>query len=748
MNPSTSSLSHSSTSSSLNAERRPSSAPQSRNPISVRLYKVLGSNIEDDATQEALQTLSDLYIAPNVTVRNEKGSLTIQEDAEFGEQEQGSARAVPLTEAVPGELAANARRHMRRDLENKLARGSEQFLKAFGEVDQKLDELQQHISDMQSSCDEAERQLHLTTNSSKTLLERAGNLREERQAIENKKSIVTGFLARFTLNEEESQAITSRDEPVGPRLFTAMDRTEGIRDDCRILMSGEDGPTQAGMDIMASTSSLLEQGYEKIVRWCSREFLQKGRELHLEITPTMREAIKRLRKRPELLTEALTFLSETRQATLMTSFITALTRGGPSGLPRPIELHAHDPLRYVGDMLAWVHQAMAAEYELLEALFGVANDGRMVGSVRVFDGKSEEEDWIKELMDSCVGKLCVPLKIRVQQTIRSQESSIVSYKIANLLQFYMLTMRRTIGDDALLSTTLLEITDSAYGAFYEFISAQGRALSGTQLVSKFNSFSPGPLLNLGCLFKDVHDTSLTPPLAILDHIQVLREIMSVYQSSFFGEGDEAEQVAGFEKILDIMIDPAIEMVTIENEKKQRLRPRWDQPIYVLNCLSYIETVLEPFTFTRAKQGVIRSLMEERVLSLIEEHYTNIMIDAHIHHVAEACANHTTDEPLSRIPSMQPTELQVALRNFSLWLSSPDVFQPPRLSQLTVQHLHTTIHQTAMERMARAYGMICEEVKKPANKYEAASTLLGSERPFGQIHLLRQILGIDDEDVAT
>ena len=37
-------------------------------------------------------------------------------------------------------------------------------------------------------------------------------------------------------------------------------------------------------------------------------------------------------------------------------FIQALTRGGPGGMPRPIEMHAHDPRRYLGDMLAWVHQ--------------------------------------------------------------------------------------------------------------------------------------------------------------------------------------------------------------------------------------------------------------------------------------------------------------------------------------------------------------------------------------------------------
>lgn len=40
--------------------------------------------------------------------------------------------------------------------------------------------------------------------------------------------------------------------------------------------------------------------------------------------------------------------------------------------------------------------------------------------------------------------------------MRAQESSIVAYKVANLLQFYTVTMMRTIGEDAVLSRTLKE----------------------------------------------------------------------------------------------------------------------------------------------------------------------------------------------------------------------------------------------------------------------------------------------------
>lgn len=67
-----------------------------------------------------------------------------------------------------------------------------------------------------------------------------------RQEVETKRSIVTAFLARFTLDEEETEALISRDVPIGQRFFDAMDKTERIRDDCRVLMAGEDGPTQAG----------------------------------------------------------------------------------------------------------------------------------------------------------------------------------------------------------------------------------------------------------------------------------------------------------------------------------------------------------------------------------------------------------------------------------------------------------------------------------------------------------------------
>ena len=53
-----------------------------------------------------------------------------------------------------------------------------------------------------------------------------------------------------------------------------------------------------------------------------------------------------------------------RRTALVGSFIDALTLGeGYGSTPNPIEMHANDPKRYIGDMLAWLHQVIPVEKE-------------------------------------------------------------------------------------------------------------------------------------------------------------------------------------------------------------------------------------------------------------------------------------------------------------------------------------------------------------------------------------------------
>jgi hypothetical protein len=183
-----------------------------------------------------------------------------------------------------------------------------------------------------------------------------------------------------------------------------MDRLQEIRKNCQVLLAGQEEGTKAGMragmDIMDETSQLLDKAHQKIARWLNfemRSFFREG----MDVGANVRESVKRLETREDLLKPALKSLATSRSQQLSSSFQRALTIGGPAPtfLPRPIELHAHDPIRYVGDMLAWVHQSVASEREFLTGLFSrLASErdqesGRRVGQRR--RGLEGSIDWTK-----------------------------------------------------------------------------------------------------------------------------------------------------------------------------------------------------------------------------------------------------------------------------------------------------------------------------------------------------------------
>lgn len=102
-----------------------------RNPVSLRLYKVLGTNFNDEATREALSTLSDLYASSNHSTTKNRSEDDIENE------NLGNIPGEPQkTPSLTGEVATRARRSMRRDMEHKLVQSSQQFLQALGEVDQ------------------------------------------------------------------------------------------------------------------------------------------------------------------------------------------------------------------------------------------------------------------------------------------------------------------------------------------------------------------------------------------------------------------------------------------------------------------------------------------------------------------------------------------------------------------------------------------------------------------------------------
>ena len=119
-----------------------------RNPVTLRLRKILGTTFTDPATTEALQTLSHLYSTPSVSpshIQTPEQNGTDDNDGDWGDwhsEETAPKDGAPGHTDVPNKTAARVRKNLQKDLERKLAEGSHHFLKAFGEVDQVRQQLQ------------------------------------------------------------------------------------------------------------------------------------------------------------------------------------------------------------------------------------------------------------------------------------------------------------------------------------------------------------------------------------------------------------------------------------------------------------------------------------------------------------------------------------------------------------------------------------------------------------------------------
>lgn len=83
------------------------------------------------------------------------------------------------------------------------------------------------------------------------------------------------------------------------------------------------------------------------------------------------------------------------------------------------------------------------------------------------------------------------------------------------------------------------------------------------------------------------DATLSPPLALRDSTQILREIIAVYDSSLVDESDRVND-EDFAKLLEKAVDPAVEMCERMADMRKGNGGDWERDIFLINCLGYLQ----------------------------------------------------------------------------------------------------------------------------------------------------------------
>lgn len=527
------------------------------------------------------------------------------------------------------------------------------------------------------------------------VLDEASELMSQKRNAESKRQLLQAFNNHFIVSEDDIAILTSTVEPVDDRFFSVLDRAKRIQVDCEILLGAEN--QRLGQEIMDQTTKNINGAFQKLYRWIQKEFKALNLE-NPQISSSIRRALRVLAERPSLFQSCLDFFAEAREHVLSDAFYSALTGSKVDGDEdksiKPINLVAHDPLRYIGDMLAWTHSATVSEREALESMFISEGDeiakGIQAGRDNELWSRYAEEEVpvfnaikaLNDLVDKDIAGIAQVLRQKIAQVVQSHEETILAYKIANLLNFYRITFSKLLGDGSALLDTLKSLEEASLRQFQSLIGDTNAALqSESHQVSR----------------------DLSPPDFLQDGLKQLSALMKTYDSSFSVAPSREEE---FRPVLKAALEPYIAAtdamaVSLAIPEKQ---------IFSINCWLSAKTVLSIFSFTAEHVSHLQEKTQLSSAELVEYQYSFFLQSSGISAVIQAIRNNTgLDDDLLSTEAFKPQVLTSASQILDDFLPSGLMDAMENLKHLQSATLAREITEEAADRFCEDFETVEEKL---------------------------------------
>ncbi|WYZ43023.1 hypothetical protein EsH8_VI_000722 [Colletotrichum jinshuiense] len=588
---------------------------------------------------------------------------------------------------------AETRRQLRLDLQKEVVDSNGEIVSQFGRVADQLRRIGATLDKLNNNYQDVRGRIVAAHQETGPILEEASSLMKRRAEVDSKQQLLKALRSHFVLTDDEVASLTSTAEPVDDQFFAALHKAKRVSKDCEILLGFE--KQTLGLELMEQTSKNLNLAFQKLYKWVQREFKTLNLE-NPQMNSSIRRAIRVLAERPSLFQNCLDFFAEARERILSDAFHIALTGTTTSGREdpsvKPIEMAAHDPLRYVGDMLAWTHSATVSEREALEILFVSEGDeiakGLRSGRANELWQLLEEHEGeaagsfdalqaLNDLVDRDVSGATRILRQRVEQVIQSNEDTILAYKLANILGFYRFTFAKLLGSQCGLLDLMSGLETGALRQF--------RSLMRDHIATLQGEFQQTP-------------SDLVPPDFLLEALKQLSAVMKTYEISLATSSDRESD---FQPILAEAFEPFI--AGCENMAKGV--GSLAGAVFLINCLLAAKHTLDPFEFTQRRAQRLWERVTEESKKLTEGQYQFFQRGSGLERMFGALSKLTTEDS-----DVNKTILQEAMQPEALSSASQtlDDFLPSALMDAMDNVKHLQDSNLARELTEKAARRFCDE----------------------------------------
>ncbi|OQR69833.1 conserved oligomeric Golgi complex subunit 6-like [Tropilaelaps mercedesae] len=572
------------------------------------------------------------------------------------------------------------RRNLRGEIEKQNLAVNQEFFEALRTLKEQVDSLCEDIHVMSSCCEEMIHQLNSTKEKTHGLISKTSKMKKESSRLERNHALVKALLDHFQLNQEEIRLLhgSPKDLTVEEGFYAALDKLRRIHDDCKHLVRSQQ-PT-AGLEIMENMTLHMEAAYEHLFRW-----IQSECRLTTDETALFRlsRGLAALHARPLLFKKALTEYANARRAAVLRSLIDALTRATPGG-GRPIEFYSRDALRYIGDIMAWVHQTVATERENFKVL---------VVKCETCDLETMAGKAIAHITEG----LSLPIKQRLEHIMTQETNTVTLYRIWNMMNFYNASLDIRPLDPTDLRDSLLCVALSELLALSKKLFTNSLIGNTSRLLERVES----PPADLG------------PPQCFQTILTLLRQILSC-QDSLLAE--ERQQDIG--QILNLMIDPLLQSCQLSASK---LQAPADMATYITNCLYTLSTVLCVYEHTESKLEMCKAQVDAHLATLVSEQCAHLLGSLDMSALYRMTEEFSMTDgglggPASQLSGCDSIAVQTFVHKLEEFLDRPDLITIPQV-YLLLSGLHRQeVRQRTLVVLCDSYDKLHKIVKDPRNGY--------------------------------
>ena len=273
--------------------------------------------------------------------------------------------------------SVNARRALRQDIEAKNIELGKKFIAEYAKVCVRIESVELAFKKFEESSEKLAKKVNESDQNMKAFMEKASYLENNRNLLLDQSNEISTFLRKYQLSTDEinilynasSSSSFLSNTSSAAEFFDTLQRLCISYNECKNMV--EKHSHTAAFELLEILGQHQDAAYQRLFTWvkskCDTLTEAGSASTSDDIDSILQVAIRYLKNLPIYFNQCQDLVINSRRSQLVQKFVLALTQGGPGGghhLYRAIDLHANDAARYIGDMLAWMHQALASEEEL------------------------------------------------------------------------------------------------------------------------------------------------------------------------------------------------------------------------------------------------------------------------------------------------------------------------------------------------------------------------------------------------